>query len=132
MKNVVTFETAKRLKDAGFPQPEPKAGQGWYDPDFGLFLCGKRCLVYNRQRNIFYLDTGHTLNKQITLFQECVFAPTATDILRQISGVMLFDKGKAEMWIMLNHDDKYFVFHEGDPAELAARAWLKANEKQPV
>lgn len=30
MNNVVTPETAQRLKDAGFPQPEPKPGQVWH------------------------------------------------------------------------------------------------------
>lgn len=30
MKNVVTFEAARALKEAGFPQPEPEAGQAWY------------------------------------------------------------------------------------------------------
>jgi hypothetical protein len=30
MKNVVSFETAKRLKNAGFPQPNYEFGQVWY------------------------------------------------------------------------------------------------------
>ena len=28
--NTVSFETAKRLKEAGFPQPDPEFGQFWY------------------------------------------------------------------------------------------------------
>ena len=30
MKDIVSFETAKQLKEAGFPQPMPEAGQFWY------------------------------------------------------------------------------------------------------
>ena len=30
MRNILTCETAFKLKDAGFPQPKPDAGQVWY------------------------------------------------------------------------------------------------------
>ena len=36
-KFVVTFQTACRLKAAGFPQPELEKGQYWYDAQGKLF-----------------------------------------------------------------------------------------------
>ena len=77
MDNIVSFETAKRLKEAGFPQPEPQRGQVWYSKHRAEYL------VYNVDE--FGADyscgslsfVGRSLSAD-----DCVFAPTATDILR--------------------------------------------------
>lgn len=80
MKNV-SFETAKALRDAGFPQPEPAEGQFWYNPDYGLFVVGRRSFIDGTMRNIFYFETGKTYEKSVDSFSLCVFAPQAHDIL---------------------------------------------------
>lgn len=84
MKDIITFETAVRLKEAGFPQPAPEVGQVWYNNDFGPFFVGKLWMADRRLRNIFYPNTGKVVNKEIRLFPDFVFAPTATDIIRMI------------------------------------------------
>lgn len=138
MKDIVTFETAVRLKEAGFPQPVPEAGQWWYNPDFGPFLVGKLWMVDGRLRNIFYPDTGKVVNKQIRLFPDCVFAPTATDILRESPNYYYIRKYRYDT------ENRFSIFcelQEGDltqiakgvdinPAEAAAEAWLKLNDKK--
>lgn len=122
MKDTATFETAARLKEAGFPQPTPEAGQFWYNPDFGPFLVGKLWMVDGRLRNIFYPDTGKVVNKEIRLFPDCVFAPTATDILRELGPLFDLSYDCAEFWC----GDK----KDWNPAEAAAEAWLKLQEEE--
>ena len=138
MKDTVTFETAARLKEAGFPQPTPEAGQWWYNPDFGPFLVGKLWMVDGRLRNIFYPDTGKVVNKEIRLFPDCVFAPTATDILRGLSSDCVLGTKKLGGWIcgswrLISADHmRFFVagMHDENPAEAAAEAWLKLHNKK--
>ncbi len=89
MDNVVTLETAKRLKQAGFPQPEPKVGQFWYD---GMFQ--RLSIVSNRTGGerqpillapISAVDWSHYFEAVVMLPDDKndwpIFAPTATDIL---------------------------------------------------
>lgn len=132
MKDIVTFETAVRLKEAGFSQPTPEAGQWWYNPDFGPFLVGKLWMVDRRLRNIFYPDTGKVVNKEIRLFPDCVFAPTATDILRELAGfcICYLENGNSEGWTVLNYHKEYYAFDSDNPAASAAEAWLKLNDKK--
>lgn len=124
MKDIVTFETAVRLKEAGFPQPAPEAGQFWY---------GK-----NREVGyIFYHERLALLSGDIVYFdapEKCVFAPTATDILREMPGCILAVENLYKETAIVG------VYYEvlktgrllsdhGNPAEAVAEAWLKLNEK---
>jgi len=112
MKDIVTFETSIRLKDAGFPQPSPKAGQFWY---------GK-----NREVGyIFYHERLALLSGEIVYFdapEKCVFAPTSTDILRELGPLFDLSCDCGEFWC---RDEK-----DWNPAEAVAEAWLKLNEKK--
>jgi len=135
MKDIATFETAVRLKEAGFPQPIPEAGQWWYNPDFGVFLVGKLYMVDGRLRNIFYPDTGKGINKEIRLFVNFVFAPTATDILRELLPLIFelyYSKTNDDFVLQRRSDDDntLYAFYNENPAEAVAEAWLKLNEKK--
>ena len=84
MENRVTFDTAKRLKEAGFPQPTPQVGQFWYQE-----YTGKLTIIYEVQEGQVYrhnIPPGKgSLSAQcdLTSFLEAtIFAPTATDILQ--------------------------------------------------
>lgn len=52
MKNVVTFETAQRLKEAGFPQPEPEV-----PPPRGCGLGKKN--IWSNSAGRLYLQRFH-------------------------------------------------------------------------
>lgn len=93
-------------------------------------------MIDRRLKNIFYPDTGKVVNKEIRLFPDCVFAPTATDILRELpyhyhigldEGFMI----KEFLWF---GDAGYEFNAKSDslenPAEAAAGAWLKLNDKK--
>ena len=135
MKNIVTFETAKRLKEVGFPPPEPGVGQFWHNPDFGLFLVGRRWYVDGTYRNIFYIESGKAFEKGENDFSECIFAPTATDILRDIKlsfhdlRPLFGNKWAIHCHYDLEGDSEEVALHE-NPAEAAAAAWLHLNEKK--
>jgi len=106
MKNIVTFETAQRLKEAGFPQPNWSFGQYWYNKHSALFPF-----------------TNDIRNAAKTWF----FAPTATDILAQITGHSLtfsIESGWHCFFISRN-GVIYSDFQSDNPAEAAAAAWLQ-------
>jgi hypothetical protein len=97
--DVVSFETAKKLKEAGFPQPEPAFGQVWYES------AGSPIIVTSGWEAGFAFVGPRSAMTQTTYmkrFQEQngVFAPTATDILRQIQ--------QADEWI------RYYLEPETD------------------
>ena len=138
MKDITTFETSARLKEAGFQQPTPEAGQWWYNPDIGIFLTGKPSPYDGRKRHIYYPDTGNVFFKNEVLFPDCVFAPTATDILRELSSDCVLGTKKLGGWIcgswrLISSDHmRFFVagMHDENPAEAAASAWLKLHDKK--
>ena len=125
MKNVVTFETAVRLKEAGFLQPEPEVGQCWYN-DTGLLGI---IVKYEGFRLYSYcsFETGKTITAPEKVFYAAhnVFAPTAIEILRELQYADLtFRNGKFRVifeHVMNRHDN---------PAEAAAAAWLELHEKK--
>lgn len=141
MKDIVTFETAVRLKEAGFPQPQPGAGQWWHNPDFGLFVVGIKWFADNREYRIFYPGTGKSVLKAQAMFLKCAFAPTATDILREMPNYFYIRKYKHQtndiqiFSIFCEEreaDDDLSQIAKGvsqNPAEAAAEAWLKLNPK---
>jgi hypothetical protein len=125
MKDIVTFETAVRLKEAGFPQPAPEAGQFWYYIRFpdGTERKNVLCVLaheYPYQDNLeaLPLDGGERIyNSRNTQ----VFAPAATDILRELGPLFDLSCDCGEFWC---RDEK-----DWNPAEAVAEAWLKLNEK---
>lgn len=131
MKDIISFETAKALKEAGFPQPEFETGQFWYNDLGALTFVGRNEVNERFGKDYFYctsVETGRTDFFQ-PVAHSAFFAPTATDILRElrdgsIIGVM----------------NKRFICHSSDflfpvdsektpihdnPAEAAAQAFLK-------
>lgn len=102
MLDIVTFETAKKLKEAGFPQPSLEDGQFWYS---------------SKEQVICF---GHTVDNWCeTDYDVSAFAPTATDILRQIPGANLKWNGSTFVCKYRGKVD------DTNPAECAAKMWLK-------
>lgn len=125
MENTVSFETAKRLKEAGFPQPVPEFGQFWYAPNGvicvmwgnGVFDGEARVMIANG--NTIYIKT-----------YDIVFAPTATDILKEIPFVSLsFEVYETRFEFRVWEGLKLIAKHE-NPHDAAALAWLSIQEIQ--
>lgn len=117
MSYFVSTETAIRLRDAGFPEPEFQFGQLWE--------------TENGRDSAFVGTLSFHLLKQYHL-KEIVFRPTATDILAELGSTYKLGLALDGLWWCNNEGD--FSKNEwlGNPAEAAALAWLKIHEnKQP-
>lgn len=119
----VTPETASRLKDAGFQQPEkPGIGQAW---------------IFS-----FLPDTVLVIGSQVEgpipwggLFHAAeTFLPTATDIMQHLPGWDLsFENG---IWICSLQEDEFILaeYRNSNPAEAAADAFFfeQSHAKKPT
>lgn len=123
MKDIVTFETAVRLKEAGFPQPTPEAGQWWYNPNGILFV------VYLAHETVELHEMGRRNTSVGHYWEDWTFAPTATDILRETPEYFLWKYKTKDMW-GLSLSVWYDYVQKSNPAEAAAEAWLKLNTKK--
>lgn len=133
--NHTTFEKSKRLKEAGFPQPKPEAGQVWFD------LYGKPFVILNKSadRNPYlkgrydfaYFKSGAKFS-DTKLSRGRIFAPTATDILREMPGYYhLYQPFNSEFWICDNATEDEWS-ESSNPAEAAALAYLQIKEHEPI
>lgn len=101
-----SFETSKHLAEAGFPKPAPDYGQIWYTH------YGSPGSVTNLSK---WIDNGE------------VFAPTATDILRELPGWHLTYATEIGWHVWLDDETDRFFKHK-NPAEAAALAWFYEKE----
>jgi len=112
MKNTVSFETAKRIFETGFPQPETvQEGQFWYS-----------CIVRKtRERELRYINQFDRTGILPTEFFACYpyFAPTATDILAALFPAEIQFQISAMQVLQMALDP-----------ESAALAWLEIHEKK--
>jgi len=129
----VTFETAKRLKEAWFPQ-QPK-NYGLYFVE--SFTAGGKKREWGSIVAKFGIDTilVGSFRGQTTIIHNCCkikfesekafFAPTATDILAHLPGWYLtFSNGE---WVCLSFDNEGNApdtFRSSNPAEAASDAWF--------
>lgn len=138
MKNHVNYETAVRLKEAGFPQPEPESGQFWYLPTganrYGIFCCygvdvSEKMPLYlfatSIKKDIFYIRQTAKWQDQM---DNCFFAPTAADILRELPvGFCIVNFGKFGFGAEF---EKHEYIRDQNPPEAAAQAFLNLKAKQ--
>jgi len=156
MKNTVSPPTAQRLKAAGFPQPEPESGQVWYEGQ-KAYVLGKikqRQLhvrvdtpsmaapnvlgkIKQRQLHGVYLDGECFEACDINAMHDDIFAPTATDILRELGNdyVLWFDHSPKMVVFFCAKTGNSIreagaPFPNANPAEAAALAWLEIHEKK--
>ena len=121
MKNICTHETSLRLKAAGFPQPEPEAGQFWYGETVykgGTLEHTPLCVVvekYSSQKLFLRrLDCEHYVSSDGG--NPKVFAPTAADILRELSVEKTLSLSAMAVLIMATNPED------------AAKAWLELKK----
>ncbi len=112
--DIVSFETAKKLKNAGFPQPE------YIQLGFGYTDDGPR----------FYIEDCSFPKGGV---DGMCYAPTATDILRVLWFLFDLKFGGNGKWLVCRANslsDGPSPFHEHDnSAEACAAAWLEENKK---
>lgn len=126
MNNIVTRETAQRLKNAGFPQPEPEVGQFWYDGMLQRLSIASNRIGIDQHlylAPINAIDWAHYFESVVMLDDKNdwpIFAPTTTDILSAFADYELLSYATT--------DPQGFVDMILDVEEMA-KIWLKLNEK---
>jgi len=129
MSSILSYETSKRLKEAGFPQPTPEVGQVWYD-DLNRPVCVRvvfdEYVAFSIFGSLENMSAGNEFVKN-----HCSFAPTATDILREL--------GFEFQGYFAAIVNEFVCLQDGAPgvrswqhenlAEACAMAWLSINEK---
>lgn len=139
MKNTITFETSRALKEAGFPQPEPEPGQVWWSND------GYQIIVISRRDNtmfpfdvpqIMYSIGGQILRNPVaTMSDRFVFAPTAADILGELPETTLLSRIENDFQCRIMSKDFErceYARRDGNPAEACAAAYLEINKNPKV
>ena len=118
----VTAKTALRLKDKGFPQPEPAFGQIWYDKAGDCFVVTH---IAKNQLGIVFEDGLREVwsPSEELLYSEGCFAPTALDILRHLQGECLelnidYRTASGESWSVGQFSNETNVH------EAAAESWF--------
>ena len=122
MKNTVSSPTAQRLKAAGFPQPEPEAGQVWYEGQ-KAYVLGK---IEQRQLHGVYLDGECFEACDINAMRDDIFAPTATDILAALFPAEI----QFQISAIISSGSSVQVLQMALDPESAAAAWLEIHEKK--
>ena len=142
--NIVTFETARKLKEAGFPQPDPAFCQFWY---IGRSQASEPVFITGADKSLIYYawgewsegvvpDASSVRNGQEFYGADPIFAPTVTHLLppgcflaREIS----YKTPSGERWVIYDRETMQ-VLNLDNPdsdnaAESAAAAWLELNQK---
>ena len=117
MNYYTTLETAIDLRDAGFPQPDYQFGQLWMTEDgrHDAFVGSKSWGTFKEW----------ILENKIPV----VFAPTATDILRELGGRYTLGSGKRLFLCYLFQNGEIGDYwRDENPAEACAKAWLEKNK----
>lgn len=136
MENYVTPETAKKMKEAGFPQPEPRPGQMWFSAFHEI-----PSIVSHRTDRVgeFMLAPISRVDWSHIFFAgpiignaENIFMPTVADILRELPNKVLFWRND-DLFVcgvqMVDDGDYYAirfneVYKNVNPAESVAEVWL--------
>ena len=133
--DIVSFETAKKLKAAGFPEPEFACWQVWYNAlGIGTFL-GRKVLIGEKMHfSCYSLGSGRVMDMIVGHGDGTTFAPTATDILRELGhSSMFWDERKCGFSISTVDNINligWTVINNTNPAEAAALTWLSIHEKK--
>lgn len=132
--NHVTFETARRLKEAGFPQPAPDLGQVWYY-NGGGFL---QVVEFDNEQNMPIIYAfGSAYYERRPYWNQLIFACAATDILKELPGYYLIRYGPHDMPNLpmgfafgCINPSRNTSWNDDNPAEACALAWLAIHEKK--
>lgn len=152
MNNHVIFETAKSLKEAGFPIPKVKVAQMWYnEQDAPSFIVKNNGDEYGAGEHHYQgcsLMTGRVGNDfpESIVRERCYFAPTATDVLKELGGefVICFLNGTWQVkkviaekntsnpgpWPKSVGSTFWTESAHDNPAEAAAMAWLQLRKNK--
>lgn len=127
----ISFTIAKALKESDFPQPDPYSRQEWYSVSGNSFT-----ILGFSQGSLAYVLIGQkTISVYSSEIKAGYFAPGIEHIIPLIgdNALIKFRKDETGQIFECNIDEgdggeRLLGYHETNPAEAAAMAWLKLNE----
>jgi len=123
MNNTVDFQTAIELKEAGFPEPDFKAGQFWH---YGSQLC-MVCLIDLGRVGLQGVGVSDMYSPGIQQLQAIgLFAPTALEIIAEMPfGTSIHKRAENDWmcWFKITEMQPDFR-HDPCPHNAAAKAFL--------
>lgn len=125
MQHFCTFETAQRLADAGFPQPEPQGGQFWYETETKNIFTP---LVMRRKKQHSGF-VGLAFCEWRSDADGLIFAPGIADLLQALGPGWALQKGEGGSWRAYSWEHEFI---DTEPAQALAGAWLFINEDNPA
>jgi hypothetical protein len=127
--DIVSFETAKALAAAKFPQPGPSKLQAWYDER------GEPYVVVGTDGPfgvdvVFLGERDYAPHVVDCALYDHIFAPTATDIMLELSpDHELYYSHSTEVWVCrCTHPASLSRSEHKIPAEACAAEQLKHNK----
>lgn len=120
---MISHNTAKQMAEMGFPQPEPKFGQMWYD-DKGR-ICAFMRLAGNVGNWKLAGTNGNTFQESPKWY---IYAPTVADIMRELSheySFRFYFKMSEVRYIVTGRIIQRYL--DEIPEEAAAKAWIEKH-----
>lgn len=131
MNTTVDFETAKELRDAGFPQPEPKLLQQWYlvEERSGKVDVPVLSVLFTDGSPYFITKKG--LVVWLSDAFKALYAPTALEIIEQMPGRWLHRDGEG-LWHVTWTVTQYYQDERIDtcPHKASAMAYIAWKKGQ--
>lgn len=132
--DIVSFETAMRLKEAGFPQPEFATGQMWYNQYRAVSIIGKMEIMEDGSGIAFFCTSLHSGRTAciVPVKANAYYAPSATDIFRCLPVDTLVSREQNDLFAVLRDDYRDLACDLNNSlVEALAYRWLqiKASEK---
>jgi len=120
---VTSYEYATKLKLAGFPQPEPKSGQDWYDQQGNYLRISVHDMKEPKGNIVVITNISKMSISEVRLpnFNGFTFAPGITDLLPHTPYFLEWDGNVQKFGLGFDGVVRYF----DNPADAMAEYILK-------
>lgn len=131
--DIVSFETAQKLNEAGFPQPEPESGQFWHKYNKETVVILDVYSNYEGRQIEFVSLFGTEIYRQKDM-KAFRFAPSSSDILRELNDYCLFkDTNTCGGFVCYELGKMPYGYHcHENPADAAASTWLSIHSQKEI
>ena len=132
MDNYTTFETSVKLKEKGFPQPEPVKCQVWHGKEGAYQVMTVQVEDFGIHESTVYchrVGSTQVFDMSLNLFKKFIYAPTPADILKELGPPYSLTRDTSakneKIWLCLHEKDEGFGwYHHENPAEACALAFM--------